>query len=395
MADVHSHLPPERTVAQTPAPVLRYHVFVVELLGSGMSRETIARLQENPSAADFAEYLTHRRLCGHTSLGRATWRAAQAMWDVPGEPTVEALADLWQQVAVTKADPARLANVLDRCRVTTSLCARMTNPGPYPDPRLRWQMERYIWGQQPAAECLEALGATPSAADFEARYAEWIAAQLGPDGSSLAGGAPAVPWVETGAVALRVAMNGVRTQHPLPEHALSALLVAQARAQFAVSAETGAPLFLALGVESIDSWSTLSTVNYRPFLNWVMLTAQEFPQARVVLMNSNWNMEQLVCMAARQGPNIYVAGHWWQSLFGASTREQIRYRLSMVPRNKVLGFFSDAYCAEWIYARRLLLEEPLAQGLAEWVEAGHVTEAGALEIAAAWMHGNAEELLRG
>jgi glucuronate isomerase len=143
----------------------------------------------------------------------------------------------------------------------------------------------------------------------------------------------------------------------------------------------------------LESWPLLGVADDRPFLHWLMLTLKDFPRARVIVIESNWSAVQSTCLAARQCPNLYVGGHWWQSLYDTSTLEQMRHRLAAVPMNKVVGFFSDAYAAEWVYARLLLCQEPLAQALAERIEAGRLTEDTALEIARCWLHDNAAELL--
>jgi len=40
----------------------------------------------------------------------------------------------------------------------------------------------------------------------------------------------------------------------------------------------------------------------------------------------------------------------------------------MLPLNKQVGFFSDAYCLEWTYAKALLVRKQLARVLAERIE---------------------------
>ena len=53
----------------------------------------------------------------------------------------------------------------------------------------------------------------------------------------------------------------------------------------------------------------------------------------------------------------------------------------MLAANKQIGFFSDAYCAEWQYAKAVLVRKQLASVLATKVEAGQYTLDDAMSIA--------------
>ena len=53
----------------------------------------------------------------------------------------------------------------------------------------------------------------------------------------------------------------------------------------------------------------------------------------------------------------------------------------MLPANKQIAFFSDAYCMEWMYAKSMIVRKQLASVLAEKVYQGQFSEDIALEIA--------------
>ena len=53
----------------------------------------------------------------------------------------------------------------------------------------------------------------------------------------------------------------------------------------------------------------------------------------------------------------------------------------MLPLNKQIGFFSDAYCAEWTYAKAVIVRQQLARVLAEKIGQGQYTRAEALSMA--------------
>ena len=58
-------------------------------------------------------------------------------------------------------------------------------------------------------------------------------------------------------------------------------------------------------------------------------------------------------------------------------------RLDMVPVNKQVGFFSDAYAAEWSYAKAIIVRKQMAQVLAEKVGQGQYSCDEAISVARA------------
>jgi glucuronate isomerase len=90
---------------------------------------------------------------------------------------------------------------------------------------------------------------------------------------------------------------------------------------------------------------------------------------------------QSLCALARELPNLSLAGCWWHNFFPDTIRQVLAERLDMLPLNKQVGFFSDAYCVEWTYAKALLLRRQFARVLADRVQARQYTRADALAIA--------------
>ena len=58
-------------------------------------------------------------------------------------------------------------------------------------------------------------------------------------------------------------------------------------------------------------------------------------------------------------------------------------RLDMLPVNKQIGFFSDAYSAEWTYAKATMVRNQLAQVLARKIRQGQYTLDEATAVARA------------
>ena len=96
---------------------------------------------------------------------------------------------------------------------------------------------------------------------------------------------------------------------------------------------------------------------------------------------SSEHANQSLCTLARELPNLSLAGYWWHNFFPGAMRKIMSERLDMVATNKQVGFFSDAYCVDWTYAKAIIIRKQLAEVLAEKVSQGQYDLDGALGIA--------------
>jgi glucuronate isomerase len=103
---------------------------------------------------------------------------------------------------------------------------------------------------------------------------------------------------------------------------------------------------------------------------------------------------QSFCTMARELPNLSLAGYWWHSFFPDTIRQVMAERLDMLPVNKQVGFFSDAYCVEWVYGKARLVEKQMARVLAEKVLQGQYTREDALGIARSVLYESPQTLLK-
>ncbi|MGL6226566.1 MAG: hypothetical protein ACRC10_08065 [Thermoguttaceae bacterium] len=104
------------------------------------------------------------------------------------------------------------------------------------------------------------------------------------------------------------------------------------------------------------------------------------PEIRFTAMESSAHANQTFCTFVRELPNFALAGIWWHNFFPAFMPQLIRERLDMLPLNRQIGFFSDAYCVEWAYAKAKMVKNALSRVLAEKVELGQYTVESALSI---------------
>ncbi len=117
------------------------------------------------------------------------------------------------------------------------------------------------------------------------------------------------------------------------------------------------------------------------------------PKLRFQCFLASRHANQSLCTLARELPNFSVAGYWWHNFFPDVIRQVMAERLDMLPTNKQVGFFSDAYCVEWTYAKAIIVRKQLALVLAEKIEQGQFTRDEALGIARAILFDSPQSLL--
>ncbi len=117
------------------------------------------------------------------------------------------------------------------------------------------------------------------------------------------------------------------------------------------------------------------------------------PRLRFQCFVSSRHANQSLCTLARELPNFSLAGYWWHNFFPDIIRQVMAERLDMLPLNKQVGFFSDAYCVEWVYGKAMIVRKQLARVLAEKVSQGQYTRNDSIAIARAILYESPQTLL--
>jgi hypothetical protein len=117
------------------------------------------------------------------------------------------------------------------------------------------------------------------------------------------------------------------------------------------------------------------------------------PGVRFQCFLSSRHANQALCTLCRELPNFSLVGYWWHNFFPGTIRQVIEERLDMLPTNRQIGFFSDAYCIEWAYAKALIVRRELATVFARKVRSGQYSEEDALEIARRILFDSPRDLL--
>lgn len=139
-------------------------------------------------------------------------------------------------------------------------------------------------------------------------------------------------------------------------------------------------------------FETGSRVNQRTIAQVAEMIARH-PGLRFQCFLASRHANQALCTLARELPNFSLAGFWWHNFFPNAIRQVIAERLEMLPVNKQIGFFSDAYCVEWAYAKAFIVRKQMACVFAEKIGQGQYTVDDALAVAKSILYQTPQTLL--
>jgi len=92
-------------------------------------------------------------------------------------------------------------------------------------------------------------------------------------------------------------------------------------------------------------------------------------------------------------PNVIANGHWWYSNTPTYIRHDLQARIDAIPRNKIIGYYSDAYKLEFILPKYRMFKRILADILAESiVKQRGLSESFAIDLGTQILRGNVESI---
>jgi glucuronate isomerase len=65
--------------------------------------------------------------------------------------------------------------------------------------------------------------------------------------------------------------------------------------------------------------------------------------------------------------NVKVSGHWWYQNTPSMIKPDLNTRIEILPDNKMIGYYSDAYKLEFVFPKFRMYKKILAEVLAEKV----------------------------
>ncbi len=147
-----------------------------------------------------------------------------------------------------------------------------------------------------------------------------------------------------------------------------------------------------LGAEPLPK-ETSSRISQRTIMQLAEMIGRH-PKLHFQCMLSSRHANQSICSLARELPNLSLMGYWWHNFFPGTIRQVFEERLDMLPANKHVGFFSDAYSVEWVYAKLAIARRQMADVFAHKVIQGQFSIDETIAIARRILFESPQSLLR-
>jgi len=421
MFDAHTHLVGGRLGARGLHDILLYHMLVSDLYAAGCPSG--ARLTQYPGWPDVAE--AHARIeealpyLPHVRNTSCSWMARAILSDLYDwrDPVA---ADNWQRLdAVIREradDRAWHHSILDRLHIQRTCAEHARRGAGQDDDRLQYSLEwafftRCQWGEFDTAlyELEKCWGRPPepptpiggtrpptertirTLRDVHAAIAHYVGAiPYDQIISTATGFSTAIDYRLVDDREMDAALQRRDTAGP-NERDVYASYINEA---YLTALETHADRLVfqfSLGAEPLP-YETASILKQRTIGQLGDMMARH-PRLRFQAFLGCRHANQAFCTLARELPNLSLAGYWWHNFFPDAVRQIMTERLDMLPVNKQVGFFSDAYCVEWVYGKALLVRKQLARVLAEKVESGQYSQDDAVSIARSILYESPQTLL--
>jgi uncharacterized protein len=113
---------------------------------------------------------------------------------------------------------------------------------------------------------------------------------------------------------------------------------------------------------------------------------------RFDLFHAGYPFSREIGMMGKHYPNVWLNMAWMYVVTMAGSRQTLSEWLDLVPAERILGFGSDVFHPEFIYAHLVMARSCLADVLAEKVERDFLSESAALSLVPKLLHDNAVKL---
>ncbi len=421
--DVHTHLVGGKLAARGLHDVLLYHMVVSDLYAAGCP--TGARLTQFPAWPDEAE--AHARIkeaipyLKHVQNTSSFWGVRIILEDLYGwtDPIDQSNWRTLDGMIRERSDDRAWAHaILDRARINRTGTELARRGGGQDDERLQYALEwgfftRCQWGEYDTAlyeleRCWGRKPESPAPIGSGTRpAAERVIRTLDDVHAAVNHYVTSIPYGQILSTATHLSTD--IDYRPVSDHEMERALARRQEAgpderdcyasyvneAFLSALELqGQPIVFqfSFGAEPLP-FETGSRLAQRT-IGQVAAMIGRHPGLQFQCFLSSRHGNQSMCTLARELPNLSLAGFWWHNFFPDAIAQVMRERLEMVPSNKQVGFFSDAYCAEWTYAKATLVRRIMARVLAERIELGQFDRPRALAFARAILYESPQTLLR-
>ncbi len=410
LLDPHTHLVGGRLGARGMTDILLYHMVISDLHAAGCpSGHRLTQYPGWPSREEADQRMTEAvPFLPHIQNTSCYWGVQIILrdlydWDVPiTEGNWRALDERIRERA---DDCVWHREILDRvniCRTGTEIARRGHGED---DDRLQYALEwgfftRGQWGEFDTAlyeleRCWERQPESPSPIGPDGRVAtERTIVTVNDVHDAIAHYVQAIPYAQILAMATHISTDidfqtvtdaemeaalARRSQAGVKQRDIYASYVQEA---FLTALEKHGHEIVyqfSLGAEPLPH-ETASRLSQHTLVQLAEMIGRH-PQLHFQCFLSSRHANQSLCTLARELPNFSLAGYWWHNFFPDVIRQIMAERLDMLPVNKQIGFFSDAYCVEWCYAKAIMVRKLLAQVLSDKIELGQYSRELAIATA--------------
>jgi glucuronate isomerase len=420
--DVHTHLVGGQLAARGLHDILLYHMVISDLYAAGCpSGARLVQYPEWPTEAEahsrIVEALPYLRHIQNTS---SYWGVRIILRDLYGwtDPIDErSWRTLDGRIRERADDPGWPREILDRAWIRRSGTELARRGSGQDDDRLQFALEwgfftRSQWGEYDTAlfeleRCWGKAPESPAPIGAGARPAtERTIRSLDDVHQSIAHYVSSIPYGKIVSTATHLSTD--IDYRPVSDQEMAAAIGRRSRAGpgerdcyasyvneaflTALEEHAGEIVFqFSFGAEPLP-FETGSRLSQRTIGQVAELIGRH-PRLRFQCFLASRAANQALCTLARELPNLSLAGYWWHNFFPDTIAQVIRERLEMLPANKQIGFFSDAYCVEWSYAKAVLVRTVLARVLAERVALQQLDEPQALQFARSILYESPQSLL--
>lgn len=397
--DPHSHLRPGKPEADNLADIVFYHHVWIELVSSGMPIKAVTKAgmphetadPEMPPLDRLRAALPYLANIGSTTCGNMLRTILRDLYDVPdGRLTAGNLEDAFARVAERNSDPGWRSQLLgNRCRIARSLTVEGGEsaetdsfigrgmegvPATLQDPR-RSPLDMFGWIEHQ-------LGETVNTAGQYAQAMRGLGRERANRDIHFVGmwALPHLRFIDPPGSEVTQVIADVKAGRQPTGDQQSALWSFGVR-RFLEGMREGRlrTIQLIVGAEVLPPHRSITMWN-GDFAGALGRLAGAFEDFHFSCSSACDANIQDLGIVAKHVPNVSVVGYWWHVLYPWYIRKSIETRLDMVPANKIVAFFSDAYCAEWVYPKLKLVKQIWAEALVDRVERQLMTEDVALAL---------------
>lgn len=388
VVDIHTHINPEKPYADSAEKIILYHYIVTELATAGVPRDVLEK-------ADMAKVLRNMEVIKNTST---FWCLLKILKDLYGLGGEKLKPEDWDEVKRTVESNSKSHGWFEKVLHGKVKARRVFITLDYASPIPNYDPKIFVGGlridpliSRLSKESLDKLGKTTgiqisALRDLDEGLNRVFKVFSGHIKTVTVSLQPEDEFKPVNTEAADDSLKRIIGGLPLKQAHLRSLSSYMIHRVASLCEEHDVVFQIMLGVRRPvlgASPPDYAIVAFNPnaLTNYCNVLFGRFKDVKFDLILANSIQSHEIAVVAKNYPNVYFSGFWWYSFYPHIMRWGLLERIQMLPRNKVNAFFSDAYVAEWIYGKVLLLKEQLAYALTDMVKHGYYDKSFALEVA--------------